>query len=67
MTDPIHPIIPHGPNIPPVSAPPRVERLRQQGERRRGSDERKQRQEPDEPYADTDEDDDGRPHIDVTV
>ena len=79
--DPIHPILPTAPSIPPVAPPPAVTPTQRQIERQRLTDEREQRrrrqkqqqsraryEEPDE-YSSGDYpgEDDDRPHIDVTV
>jgi hypothetical protein len=81
--DPIHPIVPTAPRIPPVAPPPgvtptdrQVERRRQEaeGERRRRRKQQQSRARYEDPdgydsVADDDDagEDDGRPHIDVTV
>jgi hypothetical protein len=78
--DPIHPIVPQAPHIAPVTPAPGAGRVQQRDERRRQAaarhrqtDERRrdQQREPDGQYRDADEldgsDDDGHPHVDVTV
>jgi len=78
--DPIHPILPTARGIPPVAPPPavtpterQIERQRQEAERERRR--RRKQQQSREQHVDHDDyspdddagQDDGRPHIDVTV
>jgi hypothetical protein len=79
--DPIHPILPTAPNIPPVAPPPAVTPMQRQAERQRQQAERerrrrKQQQQSRARYDGADEypsddddagEDDGRPHVDVTA
>ena len=78
--DPIHPILPTARGIPPVAPPPAVTPTERQIERRRQEAERERRrrqkqQQSRAQYVDHDDhspdddagQDDGRPHIDVTV
>jgi hypothetical protein len=78
--DPIHPILPTARGIPPVAPPPAVTPTERQIERRRHEAERERRrrqkqQQSRAQHVDHDDfspdddagEDDGRPHIDVTV
>jgi len=78
--DPIHPILPTARGIPPVAPPPavtpterQIERQRQEAERerrRRRKQQQSRAQHVDHDDYSPDDDagqDDGRPHIDVTV
>lgn len=73
--DPIHPILPQPPNIPPVTPSPRAGSVDRDGQRRREPEEEKRRRRPgsvpeDElaPELDSGEDDHGSAaHIDVTA
>ncbi|MGH2890968.1 MAG: hypothetical protein ACRDNJ_15215 [Solirubrobacteraceae bacterium] len=76
--DPIHPIVPQIPSLPPVSEPPAVQRLRDDAQRRRETEQRERRRRERErggQYANEDlddgplddGDDEGHPHVDVTV
>ncbi|MGH2927268.1 MAG: hypothetical protein ACRDL8_03595, partial [Solirubrobacteraceae bacterium] len=56
--DPIHPIVPQTPSLPPVTQPPAVDRLRDEAQRRRRETEERERRrrererDRDDPYAD---------------
>jgi len=79
--DPIHPILPTARGIPPVAPPPavtpterQIERQRQEAERERRRRQKQQQQSraqhvDHDDYSPDDDagQDDGRPHIDVTV
>jgi hypothetical protein len=75
--DPIHPIVPQAPVIPPVGSTPAITRAQEQAQKRRheaadreaADRERRRNRERDDPYEDPEdgEDDDGRPHVDLTV
>ena len=71
--DPIHPIVPQAPILGPVAPAPAVGRVSEHAERRRreaAERERRRRQrltEPDFGLDDGEDDDDGRPHVDLTV
>ncbi len=68
--DPLHPIIPDPPHIPPITPAPGVRRISRDANRAPGQGQGgpARDQEPDEELWDDDsDDDDSHPHIDVTV
>jgi hypothetical protein len=70
--DPIHPIVPHPPDILPVTSLPAAARVRDQAQQRQreaADRERRRTPERDDPRRDVEDDngDDGHPHVDLTA
>ncbi len=65
--DPIHPILPQPLNIPPVTPPPRGERIDRDTPRDESAKERERQRRRRGASEPGDDEDDQRPHVDVTA